>query len=214
MVTLRVKSGLSQFHLDSAIHFASACAEIEKAESDMDWPQPRWNEARSNALAAVLLAAASLESSINEFYQQAIDKDKKALKSLHENQMKLLAEIWPEIERLSPLRKYQIALVAVGHNRMKKSQEPYRSVDGLMRLRNALLHFKPEWDDDLNIHKSLEEHLSQLFPISALAGRAKGRMVWFPNKCLGAGCAGWAIESSIKFVREFVEILGIRERLR
>lgn len=214
MTTLRVKSGLFQFHLDSATRFALACAKIESEERHLEWPQPRWDEARSNALAAVLLAAASLESSVNEFYQQAVDSDKNALKSLSQNQMKLLAELWPEIEKLSPLRKYQVALVATGHEPIDKGHEPYRSADGLMRLRNALVHFRPEWDDDLKDHRSLEQRLSQLFPVSALADRAKGQMVWFPHKCLGAGCAEWAVEGAVRFSQEFVNTLGIRGRLK
>jgi hypothetical protein len=39
-------------------------------------------------------------------------------------------------------------------------------------------------------------------------------MVWFPHKCLGAGCAEWAVESAIHFSHQFVSILGIRERLK
>ena len=81
MITLRVKSGLSQFHLDSAERFAFVCAKIEREEKYLEWPQPSWDEARSNALATVLLAATSLESSVNEFYQQAVDRDRNALKS-------------------------------------------------------------------------------------------------------------------------------------
>jgi hypothetical protein len=214
MVSLRVKSGLFQFHLDSATRFAFACAKIETEEKHLEWPQPRWDEARSNALAAVLLAAASLESSVNEFYQQAVDRDRNALKPLSETQINLLAELWPEIERLSPLRKHQVALVAMGHEPMSRGQEPYRSADGLMRLRNALVHFRPEWDDNLKDHQSLEQRLSQLFSVSTLADSAKGQMVWFPNKCLGAGCAEWAIESAVLFSQRFVDTLGIRERLK
>ncbi len=213
-MTASVKAGLSQFHLISAARFAFACAEIESEEKYLEWPQPRWDEARSNALAAVLLAAASLESSVTEFYQQAVDRDKNALKSLSENQMKLLAVLGPEIEKLSPLRKHHVARVAMGHEPMGKGQEPYRSADGLMRLRNALVHFRPEWDDDLKDHRSLEQRLSQLFPVSALAVRAKGQMVWFPHKCLGAGCAKWAIESAVRFSQQFVNTLAIRERLK
>ena len=214
MVTIRVKAGLFQLNLNAAARFASACVEIENQEKHLEWPQPKWEEARSNALAAVLLSAASLESSINEFYQQALDKDKEALKPLSKNQIQLLAELWPEIEQFSPLRKHQIALVALGYEPMNKGQEPYRSADGLMRLRNALVHFKPEWDDELKEHQSLEKRLSQLFPVSALTDRAEGQMVWFPHKCLGAGCAEWAVESAIQFSQLFVSTLGIKERLK
>jgi hypothetical protein len=214
MMVANVKAGLFQFHLESAARFASVCAKIESEEQHLEWPQPRWNEARGNALAAVILAAASLESSVNEFYQQAIDSDKGALKPLSNIQMKLLAELWPEIEKLSPIRKHQVALVAMGYEPMNKGQEPYVSADGLMRLRNALVHFKPEWDMDLRDHKTLEQRLSKLFPVSALADRANGSMVWFPHKFLGAGCAKWAIESAVRFSQQFVITLGIRERLK
>ena len=214
MIKLRVKSGLFQFHLNSAARFAFACGKIEDDEKHLEWPQPRWEEARSNALAAVVLAAASLESSVNEFYQQSLDRDHKALKPLSETQMKVLAELWPDIERISPVRKYQVALLALGYEPMVRGEEPYRSADGLMRLRNALMHFRPEWDDYLKHHQSLEHRLFQLFPVSALAERAKGQMVWFPFKCLGKGCAEWAIESAVRFSQSFASTLGIRERLK
>ena len=214
MATASVKTALSQFHLDSATRFAFVCAEIEREEKHLEWPQPRMKEARSNALAAVLLAAATIEASVNEFYQRAVDRNKNALKPLTLDQIKALAECWPDIERLSPMRKHQIALLETGHKPMNKGQEPYRSAKGLMSLRNALMHFKPEWDDDLTKHRSLDRQLSQLFPVSALAEGAKGEMVWFPKKCLGAGCAVWAIESAIRFNQEFVKILGIREMLK
>ncbi len=87
MVTASVKAGFFQFHFNSAARFAFACAEIESKDKHLEWPRPRWDDARSNALAAVLLAAASLESFVSEFYQQAVDSDKNALKSLSENQM-------------------------------------------------------------------------------------------------------------------------------
>jgi hypothetical protein len=100
MVTICVKTGLFQFHLNSATRFAFACAEIENKEKHLEWPQPRWDEARSNALAAVLLAATSLECSVNEFYQQAVDRDRDALKPLSEAQMFVLNRIWQNSNRL------------------------------------------------------------------------------------------------------------------
>jgi hypothetical protein len=44
---------------------------------------------------------------------------------------------------------------------------------------------------------------------------------FYPDKCLGHGCAEWAVNSSIKFVDEFFEKLGstpvfdhVREQLK
>jgi len=189
------------------------CAEIESHEKHMEWPQPSWDRTRSYALASVILAVGALESSINELYQQAIDRDKNALENLSEAQMKLLEQLWTQAEEFSILRKYQVALVACGRDPMQEGSEPFQSAAALIVLRNALTHFKPEWDDSLIEHKKLERRLRSYFAPSALAERAKGRIVWFPHKCLGAGCATWACTTAEEFSNAFCALMQIRKRL-
>jgi hypothetical protein len=213
MVKLRVKSGISKLHIQSSNLYACLCECIEEEEKHLEWPQPRWDEARSYALSSVVLAAAALESSINELYQQAIDRDRNALASLAHSQMELLEVLWPEVERFPILRKYQVALSASGRQPMPNGKEPYQSASSLIVLRNALVHFKPEWDDELRAHLSLEQRLSPLFSASQLASKARGEMLWFPHKCLGAGCARWATDTASRFSQEFCRLMGIPERL-
>src|SRR4030042_2452948 len=113
-ITLRVKCGLANLHINSCSLFSNLFQQVEDEEEHLDWPQPRWDEARSYALSAVVLAVAALESSINELYQQAIDRDKNPLESLTNEQLSLLEQLWPEVEKFPILRKYQIALTAKG----------------------------------------------------------------------------------------------------
>jgi hypothetical protein len=96
---------------------------------------------------------------------------------------------------------------------MQKGKEPYQSASSLVILRNAIIHFKPEWDDERRSHQTLEKRLSNLFRPSELTAQARGGMVWFPYKCLGAGCARWAIDTVIKFNQKFSQKMEIRERL-
>jgi len=212
-VTLRVKTGLSRLHIDSSILFATHCSRIEEEEGHLEWPQPGWDKTRSYALASIILAVAALESSVNELYQQAIDGDTNALASLTKEQMGLLEQLWPEVEKLSILKKYQLALTVKNGSGMDTGIEPYQSTRALIALRNGLLHFKPEWDDSLDEHMKLEALLKSYFKPSRLVERLKGSMVWFPHKCLGAGSAIWAGDTVKRFSRNFCNLMGIRARL-
>ena len=213
MVELRVKAGMSTSLLRASDFYARLCEQIEEDEKHLEWPQPHWDDARNHAISAVVLATAALEASINELFQQAIDRDKNALSPLTESQLVLLEELWNEVEAFSILRKYQVALSATGKRPLPKGEEPFQSTSSLIVLRNAIIHFKPEWDDELKLHQSLEKRLSRYFRPSELAAQAKGRMVWFPHKCLGAGCARWATNTVIKFLEEFSHQMGIRDRV-
>ena len=155
----------------------------------------------------------ALESSVNELYQQAIDRDENALESLTKEQMALLEQLWPEVERFPILKKYQIALTVKNGNGMNTGSEPYQSAYSLVALRNGLVHFKPEWDDSLDEHLKLENRLSTYFKPNRLAEKAKGTMVWFPHKCLGAGSATWACNTVKCFSKKFCALMNIRERL-
>jgi hypothetical protein len=212
-LTVTVKAGLSSLHLNSSILFANVCSQIEDEESNLPWPQPSWDKARSYASAAVILAVAALESSVNELYQQAIDRDVEALKSLTKEQMSLLEQLWPEIERFPILRKYQVALTVKHGNGMDIGKEPYQSASSLVEFRNGLVHFKPEWDDSLDAHLKLENRLRQYFKQSRLTEKETGDMVWFPKRCLGAGSAIWAAKTAIRFSKEFSNLMGIKDRL-
>ena len=120
--------------------------------------------------------------------------------------------LWESVDRTNILAKYQRVLAVCGKDRLAKGAEPYQSADTLIDLRNAVVHFKPEWGDELAEHARLEKRLSSKFEDCALASRATGHMVWFPGRCLGLGCANWAVGTVERFVGEFCGRLGIRGR--
>jgi hypothetical protein len=80
----------------------------------------------------------------------------------------------------------------------------------LVKLRNALTHFKPT-DQPLGASSAeltkLEKGLVGKFPENQ-------RMVgmgnpFFPDHCLGAGCAAWAVKSARAYADELFDRLGI-----
>ena len=49
------------------------------------------------------------------------------------------------MDRLPILEKYQMAIFLAGKEPLPEGREPYQPADLLIALRNALVHFRPEW---------------------------------------------------------------------
>jgi hypothetical protein len=158
---------------------------------------------------------AFLEAFINAVWQDAADsepgKHTHYTDGISDDAMATMRELWTgkeDAERIvSLLGKYQVALVCAGHQRMDPGDEPFQSGDVLVKLRNVLVHFKPQWhwtDDDLKFVRRLKDKITR-----ELENRQPIGQPWFPNKALGAGCADWACESSIAFARTWHESMGL-----
>lgn len=204
----RMKHSFSRQHLKAATYFANRADEIESAtvaSSDDE----RLAQHRAYVTEAVISAVAALESSINELYLEAQDQNPHTLKGLDSKTVSLLAEFGSEIERNPILHKYQIALLIIGAGKFDKGSPPYQETHSLIKLRDALVHYRPEWDDELDIHESIQKRLQGRFPENRLAQPGN---LWFPHKCLGSGCAQWALNTATVFMREFCRRAQIPER--
>ena len=121
-----------------------------------------------------------------------------------------LADKWEQTEGRNKhvyiLKKYQFALKFAQQPIFIKNEPPYKDVGLLIRLRNELVHYKPETLGGTDIH-DLQGELETKFPINALM--ANSGNPFFPDKCLGYGCAKWALISSKTFADEFFNKLGL-----
>jgi hypothetical protein len=118
--------------------------------------------------------------------------------------------LWPSAER-TPTLRYQVALQSVDAERFNERRATYRNVQRLLELRDALVHHQPERHDEQRRHQRLQRRLRNRFaPNTLLAARAR----WFPDLCLGAGCATWALRSAEAYSDEFCGRMGIPSRVR
>lgn len=202
-ISVSVKHNFSRQHLVAARYFTKECASIEKKDAVTEQNK---NEHRACVTGAVIFSVAFVEASINEFYLEAVDSNQTSLSGLTVQQIAVLAEIWESVEKHSLLGKYQIALAVCGKNRFEKGASPFQGTDSLVKMRNALIHYRPEWDTELKVHKELQDRLNGCFIPNRMT--APGNL-WFPHQCLGAGCAEWAVKQAADFVTEFCTRLGI-----
>lgn len=165
---------------------------------------------RACVTGAIVSSVAFLESSINELYldfQRASDDGTSIPTRAHTQ----LETLWPSAEGAPLTLRYQVALQSVDAERFNERRSTYRNVERLLELRDALVHHQPERHDERRRHQRLQRILRRLFaPNTLLPARAR----WFPDLCLGVGCATWALRSVEAYSDEFCGRMGISSCVR
>lgn len=197
----------SSYHLWAA---QSSSLMARYRESELAGKGPVFDiQHRAFVTSAVLAAVAFVETAVNELLKDAADYhdsglDQSGLGVLDRQVLEQLRVLWQGAEgrgpRPSTLEKYrEILRVAFGESR---TQGPSRfaDVDLLFELRNHLTHFTPANRTNGSLD-DLERQLRARFDPSPLMAASENR--FFPDKCLGSGCAGWATESAKAFVDDF-----------
>jgi hypothetical protein len=201
----------SHFHVYSAFFFAKASSNIEQEYGSANVvPFDRIAEHRANVTGAVFAATAFLEATINELFADAADEHPNNIWQLGFEVLTRLASLWEVeyFERYARLmEKFQTALKMAGKEQFNTGERHYQDVKLVIELRNTLTHYKPEttFSNSMDTNK-LEKSLRGKFPINPLV---PNEVPFFPDKCLGYGCAKWACESSLAFADEFFSRMGL-----
>ena len=199
-------------HLSAAALCARNARAIERSKAGATGDVP---EHRSYVIGSVLFSVASLEAAINELFTDASEANLGKLRPVDEHVIKRMGEMWllgiPRTARYPVAEKYAIALALTGTPPFDNGAEPWQSVVKLVTLRNALIHYEPEWAPVDSTKKAGDEHrfekkLTGMFPINPLVPNANP---FYPDKVLGHGCAAWAVRSSMAFMDSFKERLGL-----
>ncbi len=207
------RSYLSQQHLWSAELLARKAQELEDGATQPDPPLKPNRDHRAFVIGSVLSSVAYLEASINELFGDAVDGGD-GQRQLDTDTVARLARVWGiGNERARMLDKYELALFAAGKPPLDRGNATYGNAKGVVALRNALVHYSPEWhyfgeagpQPPQERHR-LEKTLGGKFTPNCLADSL---LPFFPDKCLGGGCARWSIESGKAFYEDFRQKIGL-----
>ena len=196
-------------HLLAASYFVAMAKRIESRGTAAVGSEGMTRH-RASVTGAIVSSVAFLESSINELYlefQRAGDDGSSIPTRAHTQ----LETLWPSVEGAPLTLRYKVALQAVDAERFNEKRSTYKNVERLLELRDALVHHQPERHDERQRHQSLQRRLRTCFSPNTLLGP---RARWFPDVCLGAGCATWALKSVEAFSNEFCTRMGIPSRVR
>ncbi|MBN9387757.1 MAG: hypothetical protein J0I20_06900 [Chloroflexi bacterium] len=200
------RPNLSYSFLQSAAYFSRMSHKIEIEVTDRSL---QLVEYKANSTAAVIFAITAVEAVINELYTDAVDGIKEAFKNLDPLVSDSMALVWNDFkDKENFFLKFNFVLTLAKKPTFVKGSNPGQDMLTLVSLRNNLIHFKPEWKSTQDEHKKLEDRLRGKFELNPYAPDYRP---FFPDKCLGHGCAEWAVKTSIAFLDEFYIRLGKRK---
>lgn len=217
-ITIRSRTNYSTQHIRAASFFSRKAYEIEESilgfQDLFNWDLKI--EYKSYVTSSVFLSVAFLEAIINEFYSDVADDVVMSLSDhLDPKKISLLKGLWtqdvPRTAAFRVIQKFEIALLICELEPINKSQIQYGDINALIQLRNALIHYEPEWsiihsDEKFNEKKMIAK-LKNKFSLNPFTAEGNA---FFPDKCISHGCAEWAVKNVISFVDDFYSKIGIQ----
>lgn len=192
--------------------------EIKATEEELNdnYEEETFIKHRALCINAVFSATSFLEALINELFMDSKDNRAGLVRDITDEQIKALSEMWdlgiPRTANYNILEKYQIALTLLKKGKINLGEDPAQSVSLIIKLRNSLTHYEPEWistssDDEelIKIHK-MEKLLRGRFELNNFTGKENP---FFPDKCLSYGLVNGIIRKVIDFSDLFFIKIGI-----
>jgi len=205
----------SRYHLAAASFFAKQSKDIEDIYSSVDKckRQELMTQHRSYVIGSIIASNSFLEAVVNEFLTDVYEEREITI-SLDKNIKSALKKLYKEIVAskgfMPTLEKYQNTLEKMGKDSFDKGKTPYQNVHYATLLRNQLVHavsIKQSLGEK-NTH-SLEAKLrTKKFTLNPLIP-ATSQNPFFPDKCLGYGCAEWVLDNCKKLTDSFFKKIYI-----
>lgn len=189
--TAIVRENLSINHLFAAAKFSRHVGEIERenvAKEFGDW----FDDIIFYSMACAMNATSALEAYANERFADGVA-------SFPNIQPEVIEKFWELSERKSALEKFDLILTLRQEPPINHEDKIHRNAKVLVRLRNALVHFKPEWSNEKKKHFELSETLTQTMGSASRHAFAK----MFPYKWMVHANTQWCVHTVIEFLTHF-----------
>ena len=200
--TAKSRTNLALHHLFAACRFAARIGEIERQNRSQPFGS-FWEEILQNSLGVATLSVACIEGYANEFYFEFYFEPSAIAPGLNPAATDLVAEL---LDKESILRKFSAALTFRSGKPLDLGVTPVQNVDALIKLRNAVVHFRPEWFEEQDRHEKLSKILRCKFNASPFFLPEEP---FFPRAWASHDFATWALKSSVAFLEHFYGQVGI-----
>lgn len=202
--SLKQRYNFAVQHMIAAARFSRHCFDVENIHLDHVFG-PFFSEVLSYVSGAVLSSVAGLEANINELFADIQDE----IIVIDGFDTKLLENSWTDIEKLSILEKYEKFFEMAKSEKFDRSGREYQFVKILITVRNALVHYKPEWHAEKKEHFKISQQLKGKFKLSPFLD---DNAPVFPMRCMTHNFAEWAVLSVLEFADWYATSLNIQNR--
>lgn len=210
VVGIGMRTFFSIQHIKSAVLFANFAVDEQKrmvAESDYA------NKSKLHAFvcASIFFSAAFLEATANELFAESQDGLSQTAIELDEKGLFFLSALAASDlhDKASVLDKFDLFLAA-NQKKIDRSDSFYENVNLVIKLRNALVHYKASWLDvgsDSSFIRSGSLYESRLWKNLSKKFDITGKFPQPYNDWLSAYCAKFVVDAVIEFNDEvFVQL--------
>ena len=199
-VTADARYSFTAHFLHAAAIFVRRAYEIEAVTSHNT---EQITEHRGYVVGAVMQSVAALEA---EIYEVTAHGPGHHLGSNHidAKAREFLVPLVDLIDNQDVLERYHLVLHLLQKGSLARDSALWENTLLLIRLRNALVHYKSQWGRDIS-PKLLAGLQKLALPRPPFISRHE---FFFPNQCLSAARGAWAVDTSFKFLTTFYELLG------
>ena len=199
--TGKSRTNLSLHHLFAACRFTARIEEIEQANAGQPFGS-FWEEILQNALGVATLSVACIECYANELFFEGTAISS----SLNSVATAVIAEA---LDSESILLKYSAVLAIRVGKQLDMGVLQVQGANALIKLRNSVVHFRPEWSGEQNKHDKLSKLLRYKFETSSFLPNEP----IFPLAWASHSFAVWALRSTIEFLEYFHAEVGLSSPL-
>ncbi len=203
-VPVGIKALIAFDHLRTAAQSARVCSLLDQRARPLPEPWPA--RYRHHAAISVFFSVAALEAAINELFSMAADRYVGAFKDSPADLMERMVAVWPDAERADILAKYALVARLANREPLPEDKTPYQPAKTLVQLRNALVHFKPEWDTAPEDHLKMERRLRSYVTPNP---HASEDLPFIPVRVLGHSCASWAVATTLNYMHAFAALIPV-----
>jgi hypothetical protein len=141
-------------HLLAAARFSRRTGDVEDTHKGEIFGT-FFEEIPWSATGAVFFCVAGLEAYANELFIGRA-------KNFPDLRPEVANRFWELSEQKPLLEKFDLVCRLRNRPALDRGTRPSQDVRALIALRNALTHFKPEWEDEQDVHRKVSKLLSGL----------------------------------------------------
>jgi hypothetical protein len=206
----------------AAVLFSRMCGQLEQspppaspdeANRGLSYAEEAAPRHRALVTGSIFASVAFLEACINELFASARYPNLEVGGKLPLEERERMVSMGDYLETLPTLERFQAALTLLRRTVFDKGRSPYQDAALLVKLRNALVHYKPRWRpggseaftsaEESKLTKALAEKKFAPHPFTGPGNP------FFPDQCLGHACTAWAWQSALSFSDEFFARVGV-----
>lgn len=204
---IRLRSSLTTQRIQSAVLFANWAKLIEEQRT-----LGAQIDHRAYVISSITESVAFLEATASEFLCNVLDGVLLPwMPKMTEDVIITFKNEYETLEWEPIVEKFKSILKICGLEPISNGSQPGQDCNTLIKLRNDLTHYKPQWRMTGKNKSSADESR-----VTKLDGRfstnpfVSEHNPFFPDRVLGFGCAEWAINTAVKYADEFYIRLQVR----